>query len=91
MLERAFQYIGDDLHVAVRVRRKSRAGRDAIVIDDPQGTEPHVVGVVVVPEREGVAALEPAQFGLPAVLGFAIAATLVLFIPTQRKATKGAA
>jgi hypothetical protein len=26
-----------------------------------------------------------------AVLGFAIAATLVLFIPTQRKATKGAA
>ena len=72
MLERALQHIGDDLHVAVGVRRKSRAGRDAVVVDDAQRAEPHVVGIVIVAEREGVAAVEPVQFGPPAVFGFAM-------------------
>jgi hypothetical protein len=70
MLERAFQHVRDDLHVAVAVGWKAAARRNAVVIDHPQRAEPHVGGVVVLAERERVAAVEPAEIGTAAVFGF---------------------
>src|SRR6185436_5883156 len=46
----AFQHVADDLHVAVAVRAKSLAGRDAVFVDDPQGTELDVLRVEIVRE-----------------------------------------
>ena len=46
-------------------------GGDAVVIDHAQRAEAHVVGVVVLAEREGVAAVEPAELAVEAVIGAA--------------------
>jgi hypothetical protein len=50
VLEGALEDIGEDLHVAVRVGGEAAAGGDAVLVDDPELPEAHVVGVVVVPE-----------------------------------------
>src|SRR5258708_27404191 len=60
VLEFARQDVGDDLHVAVGVRRKARAGPDKILIDHTQRAEAHPLLVPVVAEAESVARLEPA-------------------------------
>src|SRR5919112_1293635 len=65
--EPAREHDGDDLHVAVRVRAEARAGRDVVLVDDPQAPEAHVARVVVVAEREGVAAVEPPRARPPAL------------------------
>ncbi len=69
MLERPPQHPGDDLHVAVRVRPEAASGRDAVLVDDPQRPEAHVLRVVIVGERERVAAVEPIEARLPALAG----------------------
>ena len=51
---------------------KPRARRDAVVVDHPQRAEAHVLGVVIVAERKGVAAVEPAEIGPSALFGFAM-------------------
>jgi hypothetical protein len=61
VLERAFEDIGKDFHVSMRVARETGAGSHPVLVDDAQGTETHVRGVVVVRERERVAAVEPAE------------------------------
>ena len=63
-VERALEHVGDDLHVAVRVGAEALAGRDAVVVDHAQRAEAHVLGVVVVGEREGVVGVEPAVVGV---------------------------
>ena len=70
MLECAFEDIGDDLHVAVRMRRESPARRHAVVIDDAQRAESHVLWVVVVPEGKTVLAIEPTKVRPAALLCF---------------------
>src|SRR5262249_10152059 len=69
VFERAVEHVGDDLHVAVRVCAEPAAGGDAVVVDDPQVAEAHVRGIVVLPERKRVAAIQPRQRGAPAFVG----------------------
>src|SRR2546421_594112 len=59
VLERPFQDVGHDLHVAVRVPAEAVARLYPVVIDDAQRPEPHLLRVVVVGEGEGVVGVEP--------------------------------
>src|SRR5215813_2819349 len=58
--ECAFEDVGDDLHVAVRVHGKSCAWRDEILIDHAQGAEAHPAWVAILVEGKCVARVEPA-------------------------------
>src|SRR5512146_3335919 len=69
VLERAFEDVGDDLHVAMAMRIEAGAGLDAILIDDAQGTEAHMARIVIVAERKTVQALQPAEIGKTALFG----------------------
>ena len=69
VLEPALEDVGEDLHVAVAVRPEAGSGRDAVVVDHAQAAEAHVPRVVVLAERERVAAVEPAPVGLAALGG----------------------
>ena len=71
MLERALEHVGDDLHVAVSVGAEALAGLHAILVDHAQRAEAHVARVVVLGEREGVSALEPAVAREPALVAAA--------------------
>src|SRR5271156_4926062 len=59
---------GQNFHVLVRVFAETGPRCDAILIDDAQGSEAHVFRVVVLSEGECVAALQPAELRLSAVL-----------------------
>src|SRR5262249_57647980 len=61
MLELAVEHPGEDLHVAMRMGPEAAPGIDDVVVDDSQGAEPHVAGVVVVAEREGGPAVQPVE------------------------------
>src|SRR5271166_6488658 len=61
VLESAFNDVGDDLHVPVPMRIEAGAGPYAVLVDHPQRPETHVLGVVIMAGREGVAAVEPAE------------------------------
>jgi hypothetical protein len=54
VFQRAAQNIGDDFHVAVRMRAKAAAARDGVVVDHPQRAETHVTVVVVIGKRKRV-------------------------------------
>src|SRR5437762_14013761 len=54
VLQRAFQHVTEDFHVAVRMRAKALSGRDAIVVNDAQRAEADMRRVVVVGKRESV-------------------------------------
>src|SRR5262249_48446071 len=56
----AFEHVGDDLHVPVRVCWESGTRSHAIFIDDSEMTKAHILRIMIVPEREGMAAIEPA-------------------------------
>src|SRR5271156_2534537 len=71
VLERAFENVGHDLHVAMAVRGKAGSRAHAIFIDDAQRAKAHLVRVVVVAERERMAAVEPVELRAAAVGGFA--------------------
>src|SRR5262249_25020836 len=49
------------------VRAETRARLHAVIVDDAQRTEAHVLGIVVVGEREAVIRVEPAVLGVPAL------------------------
>src|SRR5579862_5760759 len=69
VLERALKDIGDDLHVAMAMGVEAGARRDAILIDDAQRAEAHVLRIVIMAEGEAVAAIEPAELCLAALFG----------------------
>src|SRR6266481_7393705 len=50
MLERAFENVGDNLHIAMPMRRESRAGANSILVDYPQRAKPTLRGVVIFAE-----------------------------------------
>ena len=54
VLQRAFQHVTENFHVAVRMRAEALSGRDAIVVNDAQRAEADVRRVVVVGKRESV-------------------------------------
>src|SRR5438445_13001578 len=57
VFERAFKQIGDDLHIAMRMRGKTMAGLHPIFVDDSKGAESHVAGIVILIEGEAVASV----------------------------------
>lgn len=61
--EGAIEDPGDDLHIAVGVGAEAGAGHDDVVVDDPEGAEAHVFGVIIAAEGEGVFGIEPADAG----------------------------
>jgi hypothetical protein len=69
--QRALEDPGHDLHVAVRVATEPLSRLHAILVDHPQVAEAHPLRIVIVGEREGVKALEPAMLGMAAVVGLA--------------------
>src|SRR5258708_4435932 len=54
---------------AVSVGVEPGARPDPVLVDDAQRAEAHVLGIVIVAEREGVAAVEPSEVGDAALLG----------------------
>src|SRR5258708_32931519 len=59
VLKLAFKNVGDDFHIAMRMRWKAVIGRDPIFVDDPKRTEFHPLGVPVVVKAESVVSLQP--------------------------------
>src|SRR5438034_4262767 len=58
VLQCAFQHVAENFHIPVRMLPKALGGCDAVVVDNPQWTETHVSGVVIVGEGEGVERIE---------------------------------
>jgi hypothetical protein len=69
--QRAFEHVGQDLHIAVAVCAEASARRDEVFVDDAQVAHAHVCRVMVVGERKTVMALEPAMVGMAPVSGLA--------------------
>src|SRR3989442_1374525 len=65
--KRALEHVADDLHVAVPVGAEARARGDAILVDDAQRPEPHVLRVLVAGEGKAVVRVEPAVVGMAAL------------------------
>src|SRR5690606_4723047 len=58
--ERPGQHVAEDFHVGVPVRRETAARLHPVLVDHAQRAEAHPRGIVVMPERERVPAVEPA-------------------------------
>jgi hypothetical protein len=71
MFDDPFEDIREDFHVPMPVGRKTHRRVDEVLIDDPEGPEPHVGGVMVIGETEAVPGHQPAVIGEPAFLGAA--------------------
>ncbi len=69
VFEGAVEHVGNDLHVAVAVRAEAHAGLHPVLVDDPQRAEAHMLGVVIIGEREAVEAVEPAVVLMTAGFG----------------------
>ena len=67
MLHRAFQDVGEDLHVAVGVLAKPHGWSNIVLVDDAQGAEAHLFGVVVVGKAEAEVRIQPAVIGMAAI------------------------
>ena len=68
MLDRTANYVGDDLHVLVRMRAKSLGWCNAVLIDHAQLAEVHAFRIAILGERECVLCLEPAMIGAAAAV-----------------------
>ena len=58
--DRAASHIGDDLHVAMRMRREARPGRDRVIVPDAHLAPVDPRGIVIIGEREMMVRVEPA-------------------------------
>ena len=56
--------IGDDFHVAMRVRVKPLPRRDFIIIPNAQPPPIHALSIAVMPEGEMMIGIEPTEIGL---------------------------
>ena len=61
VLDRALEDVGEDLHVAMGMGGEAAARRHPVLVDHPELPEAHVVGVVIVAERERVAGVQPPE------------------------------
>src|SRR5215469_1881791 len=64
VLECSLENVRNYFHVTVTVAREPGAWNDAVLVDDPQASEDHMRRVLVLPESEGVAAVQPSRPGL---------------------------
>ena len=60
--------VGDNFHVAMRMRGKTIVGRDPILVNHAQRTEAHPLGIPVIVEAESMVSLEPAVIAAAAIL-----------------------
>src|SRR5258708_19636317 len=65
VLKLAFKNVGDDFHIAMRMRRKAIVGSDPIFVDNTQRTESHPLRVPVIVEAESVVSLQPSVIAPP--------------------------
>ena len=65
MLKRSLEHMRDNLHVLMAVLSESHAGLDAVLVDDTQGSVPHVARIVVTTEGKRVPRIEPAVVEVP--------------------------
>src|SRR5436853_710760 len=68
MLQLALQHISQDLHVAMRMSAKAAARLHAVFVDHAQAAKARVCRIVIVIERKGIARVQPAVIGMPALL-----------------------
>ena len=80
MLQRAFEHVGNDLHVGVGMRWEAATPGDFVVIDHTQWAKSHVLGIVILAKRERVPAVEPAEVGVAALVGLSYREHLELFL-----------
>ena len=66
VLQRAFEHVAEDLHVAMRMRAETLTGRNAVVIDDTQRPEAHLRRVVIIGKGKAVVRVQPAVVGMSA-------------------------
>src|SRR5579862_7350735 len=59
VLKLAFENIGDDLHVAMRMSGKSGVRRDVVFVDDAQRAKSHPLGIPVIGKAESMFGVEP--------------------------------
>ena len=69
--ELALEDVRDDLHVPVAVSAEALTRLDAVFVDDAQRPVAHVARIVIVREREGMAAVEPTEIGTAPFVGTA--------------------
>src|SRR5690606_40285240 len=69
MLQGAGKHVAENLHVAMGMGAEAPTGGDAVFVDDPEGTETHVRGIVVIGEGEAVGGVEPAVVGMTSFMG----------------------
>src|SRR5262249_42443884 len=69
MFKGALEHVGDDFHVAMRMRGKPVARLDAIFVDHAQAAEGHEPRIVIVAERKCGVRIEPAIVGMAALPG----------------------
>ncbi|MNN89189.1 hypothetical protein D3C81_2069660 [compost metagenome] len=63
MFQRAFEHVGEDFHVAVRVGVEAAALADAVVVDHQQIRKAHVLRVVVAAKGKAVLRIQPTEIG----------------------------
>ena len=70
VLKGAAQDVGDDFHVAVRVRAEPATTGDRVVVEDSQAAKTHPLRVVIVCKGERVMRVQPTMVGMPAFFAF---------------------
>src|SRR6185295_5687909 len=70
VFECAFEDVGDDLHVAMSMRRKTTTSRDKIFIDHTQAAKAHVPRIVILIESERVIRIQPPMIEMTTLLRF---------------------
>src|SRR6266849_86764 len=71
MLKLAFEPVGDDFHVTVRVHWEAAAPGHTIVVHDAQSAKVHVLGVVVIGKGKREVRVQPAMIGVAALVALA--------------------
>src|SRR5207244_3498909 len=70
VLQCAAEDVGDDFHVAMRMRSETLSRHYEIVVDDAQAAETHPLRVVIIGEAESVIRVEPTVFGVASFICF---------------------
>jgi hypothetical protein len=65
MRDRAFADIGDDFHIVMRMRRKSRSCGNFVVIPNPDIAPIHPSGIIITGKAKMMIGVEPAMIGFP--------------------------
>ena len=68
--QRSGDYVAENFHVSVRVRREAAACCDVVFVDDTQRSKPHGFGIVIISEGEGMSGVEPTEVRVASAGGF---------------------